>query len=161
MSDLESQLLARRHFEQGYAHQQAGRLGYALQAYRRSIAIFPTTESYTFLAWALSLLGRFAEAIEHCEVAISLDPDFGNPYNDIGAYLIDLGRWPEASPWFELALNAPRYEARCYAHHNLGRVHEHFGRYAEALACYRAALAEMPTYEGAQRALFALLAAMN
>jgi len=33
-----------------------------------------------------------------CKLAIGLDPDFGNPYNDIGAYLIELGQFDEAIP---------------------------------------------------------------
>ena len=35
---------------------------------------------------------------EECKRAIEIDPDFGNPYNDIGVYLIDLNRFEEAIP---------------------------------------------------------------
>jgi hypothetical protein len=38
--------------------------------------------------------------------AIQVDPDFGNPYNDIGAYLINLGRHDEAMAWLEQAIGA-------------------------------------------------------
>jgi hypothetical protein len=50
--------------------------------------------------------------------AIKVDPEFGNPYNDIGAYLIEQEKWDEAIPWFQKAMAAPRYEARCYPHFN-------------------------------------------
>ncbi|NIO09761.1 MAG: tetratricopeptide repeat protein, partial [Deltaproteobacteria bacterium] len=46
---------------------------------------FPTAEAYTFLGWTYSFMGQLNEAIEECQRAITLDPDFGNPYNDIGA----------------------------------------------------------------------------
>ena len=36
-----------------------------------------------------------------------MDPDFGNPYNDIGAYLIEMGRLDEAIPWLEKATLRP------------------------------------------------------
>lgn len=153
--------LARQHFDLAFQHQQAGRLGEAIREYRHSLALCPTAEAYTFLGWAMSFLGRYAEAIEECRHAIALDADFGNPYNDIAAYLIELERWDEAQPWLELALNAPRYEARHFAHYNLGRVHEYFGRYHEARACYRAALRAQPAYQQANRTLAALTATMN
>ena len=38
------------------------------------------------------MLRHTEEAIAECEKAIALDPDYGNPCNDIGVYLIELGR---------------------------------------------------------------------
>jgi tetratricopeptide (TPR) repeat protein len=61
----------------------------------------------------------------------------------------------------ELVLNVPAYEAKCYAHFNLGRVHEHSGCYEEALACYGAVLDANPEYTEAEWARLALLARMN
>ena len=43
-------------------------------------------------------MGQLDEAIEECHRAIRTDPDFGNPYNDIGAYLIELNRLMKRSP---------------------------------------------------------------
>ena len=39
-------------------------------------------------------------------------PDVGNPYNDIGSYLIKLGRLDDAIPWLRRAMTARRYEPR-------------------------------------------------
>ena len=58
---------------------------------------------YTFRGWAVSFLGDLDAAIEDCKRAIRIDPDFGNPYNDIGAYLIEQEEWEEAIPWLEKA----------------------------------------------------------
>ena len=55
--------------------------------------------------------GRLEEAIEECHKAIAVDPTFGNPYNDIGAYLIEMGRLDEAIPWLERA-TGPRATSR-------------------------------------------------
>jgi len=35
--------------------------------------------------------GKLEDAIAECQRAIKIDPDFGNPYNDIGAYMIEQG----------------------------------------------------------------------
>ena len=83
---------ARRHFEQGYAAQMQNRLEEAIACYRRSIEVRPTAEAHTFLGWVYSFQGRHDDAIAQCKMAIEVDPDFGNPYNDIGVYLIELGQ---------------------------------------------------------------------
>lgn len=157
-SDREQAL---RLFEKAYRHQMKREYGEAILFYRRSITMCPTAEAHTFLGWTYSMLDRYDEAIEECHKAIAVDPEFGNPYNDIGSYLIKLDRWDEADAWLEKAIVAPRYEARHYAHMNLGRVHEHYGRYREALACYDRALALSLFYAPAHNAKYALLAKMN
>lgn len=148
-------------FERAYKFQVRGELGDAIYHYKRSAALFPTAEAYTFLGWAYSMMGRYQEAIEACEKAIQVDPTFGNPYNDIGAYLIELERWEEAVPWLEKASVAPRYDAPEYPQVNLGRIHEHFGRYRQALACYNKALELEPLYRTAAWAKYLLLGRLN
>ena len=50
-------------------------------------------------------------------------PEFGNPYNDIGAYLIEKGQLDEAIGWLEKAKTAERYEPRHFPFMNLGRIY--------------------------------------
>ena len=54
---------------------------------KRSIEIPPTAEAHTYLGWTYSLQGKLDEATAECLRAIEIDPEFGNPYNDIGVYL--------------------------------------------------------------------------
>jgi Tfp pilus assembly protein PilF len=115
-----------------YEKQMEGDLQTAIQLYKASIAEHPTAEAHTFLAWTYSFLGRFDEAIEECKRAIEVDPDFGNPYNDIGSYLVHLDKPEEAIPWLEKAKKAPRYEPRHFPYLNLGRIYLKMGRVAEA-----------------------------
>ncbi|HXH86357.1 MAG TPA: hypothetical protein VNI35_05995, partial [Nitrospira sp.] len=75
-------------FQQAYERQMKGELEEAVSLYRRSLATHPTAEAHTFLGWTYSFMGRLDDAIEECHLAIARDPEFGNPYNDIGAYLI-------------------------------------------------------------------------
>ncbi len=95
-------------WHQGYALHLMGAFEDAIDLYERSIEIQPTAEAHTFLGWSFSHIGRTEAAIAECKKAIPLDADFGNPYNDIGVYLIDLGRLDEAIPWLEKAMGAKR-----------------------------------------------------
>ena len=144
---------ARDEFQRAYEHHMAGRLDEAIEGYRRSIASHPTAEAHTFLGWAMSFQGRHEDAIEQCKIAISVDPTFGNPYNDIGAYLIEMGRHDEAAEWLERAKTAPRYEPRQFPYFNLARVYVKQNRLREAIGELRQALAIEPRYEIARREL--------
>lgn len=148
-------------FQRAYAQQVAGNLADAIKLYRNSIQVYPTAEAHTFLGWTYSFLGRYADAIEECKKAIEVDPSFGNPYNDIGVYLIEMDRHAEAIDWLDKATVAPRYEAPHFAWVNLGRVYEKIGPWSEAIRCYRMALKIRSDYPEAQRRLDALLARLN
>ena len=145
----------------GFERQQANDLDGAVRSYRASIELHPTAEAWTFLGWVASWGGDTAEAIACCERAISVDPTFGNPYNDIGAYLLELDRPEEAIPWFRRAIEAPRYEARVYPWMNLGRAFERLGRFGEAIEHLRKALEIQPGYTPAAHALDRLLSRRN
>src|SRR5882672_12743557 len=93
-------------WREAYRRQMAGDFDEAITLYRRSLAVRPTAEAHTFLGWTFSFQGRLEDASAQCREAISVDPDFGNPYNDIGSYLIKLGRLDEAVPWLEAAIKA-------------------------------------------------------
>jgi tetratricopeptide (TPR) repeat protein len=148
-------------FQQAYEQQMKGQLEEAVNLYKQSIAAHPTAEAHTFLGWTYSFMGKLDEAIEECYKAIDRDPDFGNPYNDIGAYLIEKGQLDEAIPWFERAMQARRYENPAFPHLNLGRVYERQGKWSEAIDCYKKALTLNPDYTLAKRALGRLVSSMN
>ena len=114
--------------EKAYERQRAGDLVEAIRLYKASLEIQPTAEAYTYLAWTYSHQGRYDEAIEQCKNAITVDPEFGNPYNDIGSYLIQKGKLSDAIPWLEMAKKAPRYEPRHFPYLNLFRVYMKLGR---------------------------------
>ena len=153
--------LATELWQQAYEHQKNGDLDEAIHLYEESIEVLPTAEAHTFLGWAFSFQGKLEEAIEECHKAIQVDADFGNPYNDIGAYLIQLGKPDEAIAWLELAIEARRYESYCYPHMNLGRVYEMKGEWGKALSEYRKAVECRADYADAKHALQRLQARMN
>ena len=148
-------------FHEAYRCQMGGDLTGAIERYQESIAVRPTAEAYTFLGWTYSFQGRYEDAIAACKEAIAVDPDFGNPYNDIGSYLIKLGRHDEAIPWLEAAIGAARYEPRHYPHCNLGQVYWRKGMLARAAEEFERALAIAPDYPFAEAALAAIRRALH
>ncbi len=126
-------------WNRGHQTQMHGQLDEAIELYTRSIEIWPTAEAYTFRGWAWSFQGKIDEAIEECHKAIEVDPDFGNPYNDIGAYLIQKGDFRGAIPWLRRAFDAKRYECPYFPRFNLGRVYEHLGDLIQAARLYKEA----------------------
>jgi tetratricopeptide (TPR) repeat protein len=152
---------ALRLFQSAYEAQMSGSLDEAVDLYQQSIEAFPTAEAHTFLGWTYSFMNMTDEAIEECLRAIEVDPDFGNPYNDIGAYLIEQGNLYGAIPWLQRAITATRYECYFYPHFNLGRVYESLGRAYDALHEYKTAIDLNPKYALANRAFRNLQAKLN
>lgn len=153
--------LAEFYFKEGYRLQTSGDLNGAIAAYKRSIELYATAEAHTFLGWAYSFQGQIDEAIKECEAAIQVDPDFGNPYNDIGVYLIEKGDYDEAIPWLEKAMEAKRYEPRHYPYMNMGRVLVRKGRYDEAIRELKKALEIEPNYVAARIELHKIVGLLN
>ena len=139
--------------QEAYSYQMEGEFDLAVEFYKRSLDAHPTAEAYTFLGWTYHFQGKIDAAIEECKKAIQLDPDFGNPYNDIGAYLIEKGELDAAIPWLEQAIKSKRYESYHYPHHNLGRVYLAKEMYSRARECFERALTLAPDYELAREAL--------
>jgi tetratricopeptide (TPR) repeat protein len=140
-------------WQQGYLLHVLGAYREAVERFERSIDAHPTAEGHTFLGWSLSHLGRVEDAIAECKKAIAIDPDFGNPYNDIGVYLIELGRSDEAIAWLEQAMQAKRYCCYQFPHFNLGRILLEKGRAPEAKRLFERALEYDPDYLPAKMGL--------
>ena len=117
----------------GLEHQLDGKIPEAIKLYRASLALRETAEAHTFLGWTFSFEGRLEEAIVQCRKAIEIDPEFGNAYNDIGAYMVELDREEEAMVWFARAKRAGRYENPQFPYLNLARLHIDNGDLGSAL----------------------------
>ena len=144
---------AEQQFQEAFDAQMEGDYERAVELYQGAIALYPTAEAHTFLGWTYHMQGKIQEAIAECKRAIEVDPDFGNPYNDIGAYLIDLERYDEAIPWLERAIAAKRYVPRHFPYFNLGRAYLAKGLLNRAREALRTSLDIEPDYTLARQAL--------
>src|SRR5918911_1019535 len=103
-------------FRRAYEAQLSNDYEMAIELYKRSIETYPTAEAHTFLGWVYSFQNRYQEAIAECLKAIEVDDTLGNPYNDIGSYLVAQGDIYTSVRWFKRALQAPRYESYAFPH---------------------------------------------
>ena len=117
-----------------------GKTSEALDKFKASVDLFPTPEGYTYWAWMLSYKNELEECISLCKRAVELDSEFGNAYNDIGSYLIELGRLEDAIPWLIKAKEAKNYDVRHFPYLNLARVYLKLGRDDEAMEEYTSLL---------------------
>ena len=161
MEESENLRRATEFWQAAYRYQMEGELDRAIEHYQRSIEVYPTAEAHTFLGWTLSFKGRLEEATAECLRAIEIDPQFGNPYNDIGVYLMQQGELDEAIPWLEKAKQAKRYEPRQFPFMNLGRIYLTQGRPWDALRELGEAVRVAPRDIEARKALHTLRGHLN
>lgn len=140
-------------FHVGYVHQMTGDFREAVTCYAASAAILPTAEAFTFRGWAKSFRGDVEGAIADCKQAIDTDPTLGNPYNDIGAYLLELDRPEEAVEWLKQATEAERYPSPQFPYLNLGRAYLEMGEKSQARQALEQVLEIDPDNEPARRLL--------
>jgi len=140
-----SRYRARKLLEVGLDAIAQGDLEVARTKFQQSAECLPTADAFTYWGWMEHHRGETKKAIKLCQKAIKLDPDFGNPYNDIGSYLVALGKEDESIPWFEKAIGATRYEPRQFPHINLGRVYMAKEMPLRALGEFRKALEYAPS----------------
>ena len=133
-----------------------GEIEKARDEFKASARVLKSAEALTYWGWMESQLGQTEKAIELCKEAIGVDPAFGNPYNDIGSYLVSMGRTEEAVPWFLEAIDAERYEPRHFPHVNLAKVYLMKKEYALALEHFEMALEYSPEEDSILNAIKAL-----
>ena len=148
-------------WQEAYRYQIEGELDRAIELYQHSIEVYPTAEAHTFLGWAMSFQGRLAEATQECLRAIEIDSEFGNPYNDIGVYLMQQDKLDESIPWLEKAKQAKRYEPRQFPFLNLGRIYSRQGRWWQALREFEEAVRLAPRDVRAAKILHNLRGRLN
>lgn len=145
--------LAERLYNTGYVLTLLGRYEEAIAFFRKSIEVEPTAEAYTYLGWTYGQMGDYPRAIAEAEKAIGIDPEFGNPYNDIGVYLIEQGKEEEAIAYLEKATRAKRYCCYQFPHFNLGRIYLKRKMYGRARAEFEKSLQYDPDYLPAREGL--------
>lgn len=121
----------------------------AIDRYNEALALHPTARTHTYLAWSLSELDRYEEAVVQVRKAIELDPEYPNSYNDLGSYLIELKRPAAAIPWLEKATTMQDYCCPHYSYYQLGRARLMQGRVEAAEEALRASIAVNPRYRPA------------
>ncbi len=137
------------HFEHGY-------FARAVELIGRAVALRPESASFhANLAEAYRGLGQPQRAIDCCQAALRLQPNFPEAANSFGLALHDLRRYAEAVTQYRAALEMrPGF---ALAQNNLGTSLRELGRTLEALAAFRAAVELDPALPMAQSNLAQML----
>ncbi|MBM4317599.1 MAG: hypothetical protein FJ116_08980 [Deltaproteobacteria bacterium] len=130
--------------KEGLELAHAGKPEQAREIFQNSFEVHPTAEAMTYWGWMEHQLNHTEQAIELCKKAIALDPEFGNPYNDIGSYLITQGNLDQAIPWLKRATLCKKYEFRHFPHVNLAYIFIEKKMFMKALRELKSALEFVP-----------------
>ena len=112
-----------------------------------------TPDEFFAAGFLKHMAGELDEAIVECEKAIQIDPDYGNPWNDIGSYLLAKGDLDRAIPYLKRATEARRYCCPQFPHLNLGGIYAEQRRYREAKREFERVLELVPGHLPAIMAL--------
>ena len=153
--------LAEEYFERAFQSQLDGEIDEAIDDYKKSIKFYATAKAHTFLGHAYSLKGEYESAISECKKAITLNPEYGDSYYDIGIYLLNLGSPNRAISWFEKAACANDYEPKHFPFYNLGKIYEKKYEWLKAIEYYNKALILNQDYEPAQNAVIKMATLLN
>ncbi len=143
--------------EQGRAALAQGDLSAASYYFAHSLEWDDTLEARVGKAQAFSVEGKLDLAVAECKKAIALDPKQGQPYNDLGVYLMQGGQDDEAVDWLYQAIDAPHMDQRHFPHYNLGRIYERKAMLGQAVEAYEAAILAQPDFASASGALARVL----
>lgn len=143
-------------WREGAALHIEGRYESATERFREALAIQPSGRAHTWLAWSLSELGEKRRAVYHCRRSIEIDPAYPNAYNDLGSYLLDLGRPREAERWLRKAITFEDYCCPHYAYYHLARSLLLQGRIEAATEALGRSLAHRSNYRPAIQLLILL-----
>jgi len=132
-----------------YVHQK--NYAKALRFFQKAQDLISSAEALTLIGHVHSLMGDFTKAKEYCFEAIKKDPDYGNPYNDIGSYLLSEGKVKESFSWFQLAKKAKYYLNREFPYINSARAHLILKNYKEAMQEFMKAVEFVPYHKDLQR----------
>lgn len=137
----------------GFLHQISGDLASAAEYYVRSIESKPSAEAHTFLGWVFCMMGELDLAIVECRKAVRLDPQFGNAWNDLGAYLTEKRRFRAAEKCLLRACTANNYDHPEFPHYNLARLALERGMILRAISNLHEAVRINPGFTPARELL--------
>ncbi|MGE5681555.1 MAG: tetratricopeptide repeat protein [Bacillota bacterium] len=138
-----------------------GKINEAIELYKESIRLSPSADAYTYLAWALSSQGKYEEAIEECQKAITINDTYWAAYNDIGTNLYNMEKLSESVFWFEKGLEFTPDELRYIGYYNLGRTYEKQKLWMDAIQYYMESFNNNPEYELAKGGIVRMSTYLN
>ena len=135
---------ARLLFQKGFAHQQAGEMDKALEAYLFSVRLdCRNADLYNNVGVAMQNMERFAAAEACYRRAFSLRNNDAGLLSNLASILRNQGKLAEAVRFSELAISQDKKQARIFF--NAGHAYRDNGQPKKSLVCYEKTLKLDPT----------------
>lgn len=129
----------------GQKYMAQGKLEVALENLNKALAADPNhADAHTVVGLLYERIGDNTQAESHYRRAAQLRPKAGNENNNYGAFLCKLGRFDEASGYFEKAVADPFYQTPGVALTNAGTCAIKGGKFDAAERDLSAALERSP-----------------
>jgi len=136
---------ARVNTELGQKYMQQGKLEFALEKLNRALSYDSNyADAHTVIAVLYERIGDTKQAEEHYRRAAQIKSKGGNELNNYGAFLCKIGRYDEATGYFERAMADPFYNTPEVALTNAGTCMLKAGKLDAAEQPLRAALDRAP-----------------
>lgn len=139
-NQVDKSKMAEGYYMKGLAYLQDKKYELALSEFHRSIQTDSSNKwSYYYLGYLSDYMDKFDDSIKFYKEAISLDSDFSEAYNAIGAAYSRQGKWKEALNAFNKSLENKLYTTPHIPLLNIGRAYMAQKNYDKAIQAYREA----------------------
>jgi len=91
-------------------------------------------------------LGEYEFSLDHFNRALEIRPEFPTARYNMGTVYLFLGKWDLAIKCFEKVVKIITYETPEFAYNGIGWAYYKKGEYQKAIAGYRQALRQRPSY---------------
>jgi type IV pilus assembly protein PilF len=136
---------ARIHTELGQRYLTNGDLQTALEKLTLALQFDPNyAPAHTVIAVVYERINKLPEAELHYRKAVELEPNKGDPNNNLGRFLCSTGKYAEANTYFRKAIADPFYQTPDLALTNAGVCQLRAHDVAGAEASFRDAIARNP-----------------
>ncbi|HDO25582.1 MAG TPA: tetratricopeptide repeat protein, partial [Nitrospirae bacterium] len=142
---------AEAHYKLGYAYLTDNRLKKAYVEFQTVLNLEPRNKQ------ALNALGlitsspgfkEYKEAVKYFNRAISIDPNYSEAMNNLGAAYVNMGKWDEGIKYFRRALKNPVYAEPESAYYNIAYAQYMKGDYAGAVITLKGTISRYPEFPG-------------
>lgn len=136
--DTDAQEAAALQVKLGQGYLTEGQLETARDKLRRALELDPNSaDAHTLMAVLHERINRPQLAESFYRRAAELKPEDGSTNNNVGAFLCGTGRFDEAEPYFQRALQDPFYRTPALAYTNAGVCAAKAGRHEKAETYFR------------------------
>jgi len=137
-NNIDKSKMAEGYFQKGLAYFHDKNYEMASVEFHRSIQTDSSNKlSFYYLGVISDVQGKLEEAIKFYKEAISLDEDFSEAYNALGAVYSKQQRWGDAIKNYQKALENKLYTTPHIPYLNMGRVYMAQKEYSKAVESYR------------------------